>query len=65
MANGDKKQICELVTGDLLQHLREDGNVETCEVLKVGETGEKVVVTAILETGELVTASAHHKFKVH
>ncbi len=65
MASGDKKQICELVTGDLLQHLRDDGKVETCEVLKVGETGEKVVVTAILETGELVTASAHHKFKVH
>ena len=65
MIDGDKKQICKLVTGDILQHLRDDGEVEMCEVLKVGVTGEKVVVTAILETGELVTASAHHKFKVH
>ena len=63
--NGKKQQVCKLVTGDLLQHLRYDGEVVPCEVLEVGETGEKVVVTAVLETGELVTASAHHKFKVH
>ena len=65
MFTGEKKQIKDLVTGDLLQHLRDDGKITHCEVLKVGETGEKVVVTAVLETGEYVTASAHHKFKVH
>lgn len=62
---GRKKRVNQLVTGDLLQHLRDNGEIAPCEVLKVGETGEKVVVTAVLETGEYVTASAHHKFKVH
>jgi hypothetical protein len=65
MFTGEKKQIKDLVIGDLLQHLRDDGKIVSCEVLKVGETGEKVVVTAVLETGEYITASAHHKFKVH
>ena len=63
--NGLKKQVKELVKGDLLQHLSDNGTVIPCEVQRVGETGEKVVVTAVLETGEVVTASAHHKFKVH
>lgn len=62
---GEKKRVNKLVIGDLLQHLRDNGEIAPCEVLKIGETGEKVVVTAVLETGEYVTASAHHKFKVH
>lgn len=65
MFDDSKKKIKELVIGDLLQHLRDNGEIAQCEVLNVGETGIKVIVTAVLETGEQVTASAHHKFKVH
>lgn len=65
MFNGSVKRICDVQIDDLLCHINCTGEVEACLVEAIGETGEKVICDAILETGEIVSASAHHKFKVH
>ncbi|HCJ5492557.1 TPA: phage terminase large subunit [Escherichia coli] len=65
MWNGKVKQIQHIKPGELTRHLSDDGIIEPCEVLAVGETGVKCVIDATLETGDIISASAHHKFKVH
>lgn len=65
MWDGHAKRICDIGVGDLVCHLTDDGTIVPCEVLRVGQTGEKVITDVILETGEVISASAHHKFKVH
>jgi len=63
--NGGTKKICEVKPGDELCHITSSGELVPCEVEAVGETGQKVITDVILETGEVITASAHHNFKVH
>lgn len=63
--NGSVKRICDVQIDDLLCHINPNGEIEACLVEAIGETGEKTICDAILETGEVVSASAHHKFKVH
>lgn len=63
--SGKSKVISELVPGDVLCHLGTDGVVYPCLVQKVGVTGLKQVVDVTIETGEVISASNHHKFKVH
>lgn len=65
MWSGKLKRIADVKPGDVVCHLREDGVVEPCDVLRVGETGSKSIVDVVLETGEVISASAHHKFKIH
>lgn len=63
--NGKVKQISQMVKGDLLCFLDDQGDVQQCEVLQVGITGAKIITDVVLENGDLVSASNHHKFKVH
>lgn len=65
MWSGKVKQIQHIEVGELVRHLSDDGVIEPCEVLAIGETGVKCVIDATLETGDVISASAHHKFKVH
>lgn len=62
---GKKKAIKDVKPGDTVVHLGPDGNLYPCPVLNVGVTGIKPITTVVLETGETVTASNHHKFKIH
>lgn len=62
---GKKKAIKDVTPGDTVVHLGSDGILYPCPVLKVGVTGVKPITTVVLETGETVTASNHHKFKIH
>lgn len=62
---GDSKPICEVEKYDELVHLDENGKQTPCYVQAVGKTGKKKIISALLETGEVISASAHHKFKVH
>lgn len=63
--SGKVKRIKDIASGDTLQHLSGDGVLYPCDVLKIGETGLKQVVDVTIETGEVISASNHHKFKVH
>ena len=65
MWGGKKKEIQFISKGDYVIHLREDGAVYPCRVLQSGMTGVKQVVDVVLETGEVISASSHHKFKVY
>lgn len=63
---GKKKPIRDIQPGvDMVVHLGPDGAQYPCPVLKVGVTGVKQVVDVTIETGEVISASNHHKFKVH
>lgn len=63
---GKKKPIRDIRPGiDMVVHLGPDGVQYPCPVLKVGVTGVKQVVDVTIETGEVISASNHHKFKVH
>lgn len=62
---GGVRKIGELKIGDVLCHLTDDGEVVPCVVLGVGETGFKQVYDATLETGDTISASDYHKFKVY
>ena len=48
-----------------MSYLDADGIRRACEVQRVGPTGLKVIADVSLETGETISASDHHKFKVH
>lgn len=63
--DGSVKPICKMEPGDMVPFITPEGGRKACEVLRVGETGEKVILEVTLETGEVIRASAHHKFKVH
>lgn len=63
--NGGSKKIKDISIGEELCHLSEDGKIEKCLVKAAGKTGQKIICDAILETGEVVSASHNHKFKVH
>lgn len=63
--NGKTKMIKDVVVGDCVVHVTDAGERIPAEVLKIGVTGHKKIMDVTLETGEVVSASAHHKFKVH
>jgi hypothetical protein len=65
MFDGQKRAIMDIQPGEFVAHLGDDGVVIPVEVLRIGETGEKIICDVVLETGEVVSASAHHKFKVY
>lgn len=62
---GRTKQIQHISRGDTVVHVTDSGDREPMSVIQVGETGNKIIADIILETGELISASAHHKFKVY
>lgn len=62
---GSTKAIKDVVVGDVLTHLGKEGVTYPCDVLDIGITGLKQVVDVIIETGEVISASNRHKFKVH
>ena len=61
--DGGSKAIKDVEKWDELVHLQDDGRRVPCYVTAVGVTGSKKIISAVLETGEVVRASAHHKFK--
>lgn len=61
--DGGSKAIKDVEKWDELVHLQDDGRRVPCYVTAVGITGSKKIISAILETGEVIRASAHHKFK--
>ncbi|WP_051331777.1 terminase large subunit domain-containing protein [Methylocaldum szegediense] len=63
--NGRTKKISDVLVGDLLVHVTEEGKRVPTKVQAVGETGKKDICDVTLETGEVISASAHHRFKVH
>jgi hypothetical protein len=63
--SGKEKEIRHISQGDVLSYKDERGDVYPCRVIKVGVTGVKQIVDVTLETGEVISASNHHKFKVH
>ena len=65
MWNGKVKQIKHIEAGELVRHLNPEGYLEPTQVIAIGKTGVKSIIEATLETGEVISASAHHKFKVH
>lgn len=62
---GKSKAIREIQPGDLVTHITETGNRTPVEVERIGVTGVKTIMDVMLETGEIISASAHHKFKIH
>jgi hypothetical protein len=62
---GGVKAIKDITRADTLVHLGDDGNIYRCNMIQSGVTGIKQVTDVIIETGEIVSASNHHKFKVH
>lgn len=65
MFDGRHKEIQHIQAGEFVAHLGDDGILIPAEVIKIGETGDKTICDVTLETGEVVSASAHHKFKVY
>lgn len=65
MFDGRREQIQNVKVGDFVAHLSDEGKTVPAEVIKIGVTGEKTICDVTLETGETVSASAHHKFKVY
>lgn len=65
MFDGSQKEIQNVQEGEFVAHLSNDGILIPAEVIKIGETGDKTICDVTLETGEVVSASAHHKFKVY
>lgn len=65
MWGGGAKQIQHVTEDDLVVHIQDDGQRVPANVIQIGETGHKVIADIVLETGEIVSASAHHKFKVY
>lgn len=65
MFDGRKVAIKDVRPGDFVAHLDDGGILIPAEVIKLGETGTKTICDVVLETGEVVSASAHHKFKVY
>lgn len=63
MFDGTKKQVYEVVPGDVLFSLNDSGKIDPCVVQKSGITGVREIIDATLETGEIVSASHNHKFK--
>lgn len=63
--SGKVKKIKDIAPGDMLRHLSDGGQLRPCSVLQIGVTGLKQVVDVTIETGEVISASNHHKFKVH
>lgn len=63
--SGKSKEIQHIQAGETLRHLGDDGNLYPCEVIQVGKTGLKQVVDVTIETGEIISASNHHKFKIY
>lgn len=63
--DGSIKAISQIEKGSIVRHLNEYREVIPAEVLAIGETGEKIICDVVLETGEVISASAHHKFKVY
>lgn len=61
---GKEKEIKDITKDDYVVHLGDDGQLYRCPVIQVGETGIKQVVEVTMETGEIILASNHHKFKV-
>lgn len=62
---GGTKKICDVHPDDVLVHVAPNGERQPCFVEAVGETGDKTITDVTLETGEVVSASNQHKFKVH
>lgn len=62
---GKQKEIQHITKDDHVVHLGDDGNLYPCPVIQSGMTGFKDVVDVIIETGETISASNHHKFKVY
>lgn len=63
--SGRSVKIKDILPGSQVAFIDENGVRRPCEVLNVGTTGEKEIEDVVLETGEIVSASANHKFKVH
>lgn len=62
---GGTKAISDVRPGDMVVHVTDSGERVPTEVLNIGETGEKTILDVVLETGETLSATAHHRFKVH
>jgi len=62
--DGGEKRVSAVTKGDVLCHLTNKGEVMPCEVEDSGLTGFRTIADAVLETGEVVSASNNHKFKV-
>lgn len=65
MADGRVKKIKDVGIDDVLVHVQGDGRRVVCVVDAAGITGEKEICDVVLETGEEVSASVLHRFKVH
>jgi intein/homing endonuclease len=64
MFDGTARAVRDIKPGDLVTHAQDDGSHVPVEVLDVGETGVKTICDVTLETGEIVSASERHRFKV-
>jgi len=64
MADGSEKKIQDITVGDKVLYLSDDGKVNACTVEDGGPTGSKSITHATLETGEIVSASDKHRFKI-
>jgi hypothetical protein len=62
--NGGCKKISELEKGDELIYINDSGCKEACIVLNSGYTKEKSIMEATLETGEIISSSPDHPYKV-
>lgn len=59
--NGEYRKVSELMPGDSLCHLdRPTGDIRSCRVVKVRNTGMAAMESVTLETGDEFTASAGH-----
>lgn len=61
---GGRRRIDALGPGAHLVWLDVGGVQRPCEIIDLGPTGTKELIEVELETGEIVTASRTHKFKV-
>lgn len=62
--DGGTKEVAQIQVGDMLCYLSDDGGVLPCEVLDRGLTGVRTITDVTLETGDIISASDNHKFKV-
>lgn len=65
LADGKIKQVAYVNVGDVLLYKNDEGVLQPCVVKDRGLTGVKTIIDARLETGEIVSASNNHKYKIH
>lgn len=65
MANGSTKSVEDVLIDDVVIHVLDDGKRVTARVGSCGEVSPKLVTDVVLETGEIISASSNHRFKVY